>query len=501
MAIKFFCMSCGKKLAALDEHAGQSLRCPACGYRMTAPSQTPREESHSPNLPEVPPVLTQIRLGDDERESARVSAPATRAGSDAKLLATSPAIASPFWRRPIAIVGGTVSLLMMLGVLVYVAWPRDLVLVRRSQIVDQSRARTQNPPLLAEIEPAPAPVEKPVPLAAPEPIAPSKPIEDGSITAKLDRVASLLRDQTTTRDYSRWELDKTLRWDFKSLNCVAFSPDGRTIAVGGGANLGNRSSGTGGDPIEIGLVQLWNVETGEARLRIPEPDNEVRSVTFYPDGSSLAIGNRREVKIVDAKTGTLRFALPMSGLEVALNPRENLLVTNGVLQDSRNGELRGYTGRAGAGAHTVFSPDGTLCCEDFVLYDGKLARQYGRLSVSGETGGFTAAAFSHDSKLVGTAFGVWTTADQKIVWERNVDKIAFWPCGVAFTPDDKLLLIHDGRQLWISDVATGNVVATLTPQKQILGMALSADGAFLVTAPQDNSEPINVWRPGRRPAD
>jgi hypothetical protein len=32
-------------------------------------------------------------------------------------------------------------------------------------------------------------------------------------------------------DFTRWTLEKTLQWDERETTCVAFSPDGRTIAV------------------------------------------------------------------------------------------------------------------------------------------------------------------------------------------------------------------------------------------------------------------------------
>ncbi len=485
MAIKFFCMACGMKLAAQDKHAGQSLTCPGCGYRMNAPLQTVRVEGDSPNLPDVPEILLQIRTEKDQGAALRGLTLAACAAPNVQPPAMPPAIPRALWRRPIAILGAAVSLLVTTFVLAYLAWPHALALMRRREMADQSRTRNQNP--LSKAKPQSARDQTPALTA--KPIAPSKP--------------------TMTRDYSRWVLGKTFRWSTEHLNCVAFSPDGRTIAVGGGTSRRNPIPRGYGEAIETGLVQLWDVETGEAKLRIAEPENAIESLTFYPDGSSLAVAHRRDVKVVNPKDGSLRFALqahgvPAIGLSsvIALNLRENLLVTGGdTLWDSRNGESRGYSVDGLSKDNVAFSPDGKLLCADLVLYDGKLAERYGPLAVSLKNGQCMAAAFSHDSKLVGTGFVVWSTSARKIIWERDPGTVE-WPFGVAFTPDDRLLLSHDGSgRFWVSDVTTGNVVGSLNLQKHVRGMALSPDGAFLVTVPRDNTEPIMVWLPVLRPAD
>ena len=128
-------------------------------------------------------------------------------------------------------------------------------------------------------------------------------------------------------DYSVWNLDKTLRWDSPDLNCVAFSPDGQTIAVGGGAVLRSEDFD---DPLENGRVQLWDVSNGAPKLTLTDPDDEVDSVAFYPDGLSLAVGDRNKTKIVDVKTGSIRFILPEGGYgPIAFNVQEKILATNG----------------------------------------------------------------------------------------------------------------------------------------------------------------------------
>jgi WD40 repeat protein len=57
------------------------------------------------------------------------------------------------------------------------------------------------------------------------------------------------------------------------VNAVAFSPDGRTIAVGN-------------DALNMGL---WNTSTGRETASLFEPDAD--ALAFSPDGKTLAAGN------------------------------------------------------------------------------------------------------------------------------------------------------------------------------------------------------------------
>ncbi len=53
MVIQFSCSSCGKRLRVKDDFAGQSSKCPGCGWGVTVPMETegPTEESSPPPVP------------------------------------------------------------------------------------------------------------------------------------------------------------------------------------------------------------------------------------------------------------------------------------------------------------------------------------------------------------------------------------------------------------------------------------------------------------------
>ncbi|MBC7816792.1 MAG: serine/threonine protein kinase [Planctomycetaceae bacterium] len=79
-------------------------------------------------------------------------------------------------------------------------------------------------------------------------------------------------------DTTSEECIRVLRDIPKKSYCVAFSPDGKRLAIGGSTDR---------QPYP-GLIQIWNVETGDMSLSIEGYRNTVVSVSFSPDGRRLA---------------------------------------------------------------------------------------------------------------------------------------------------------------------------------------------------------------------
>jgi WD40 repeat protein len=105
--------------------------------------------------------------------------------------------------------------------------------------------------------------------------------------------------------------------------CVAFSPDGKTLAAG----------------LESGEVRLWDVATGRERCRLTGHGGRVRWIGFHPDGQLLAVAGSffadDAVHIWDLETRARQHRLTGHGSEVlagAWRGDGRLLITAGATE-------------------------------------------------------------------------------------------------------------------------------------------------------------------------
>src|SRR5205807_2640991 len=102
-----------------------------------------------------------------------------------------------------------------------------------------------------------------------------------------------------------------------SMECLAFSPDGKTVAVG----TGN------------GSIQLWDVVARRQLTRLSGHRHSVNSVAFSPDGKVLVSGSAdRTVRRWDVGTsnelGTF-FGHERAVMAVAFSPDGRLVASGG----------------------------------------------------------------------------------------------------------------------------------------------------------------------------
>jgi WD40 repeat protein len=161
-----------------------------------------------------------------------------------------------------------------------------------------------------------------------------------------------------------------------AIEALAFTPDGRTLAAGG-IDVTDGNSG--------GVLELWNVKTGILTCEVgTHAVYGVYAVAFSPDGKILASGGS------GAKTGIVELwnatghpirSMPSATLDVysiAWSPKTHLLVdggSGGILEiwNASNGDLISLlpTSNGEVVSTVTFTPDGTTIIDSgsWVVYD------------------------------------------------------------------------------------------------------------------------------------
>jgi transcriptional regulator with XRE-family HTH domain len=254
-----------------------------------------------------------------------------------------------------------------------------------------------------------------------------------------------------------------------SVNTVAFSPDGRTLAAGNAD----------------GSVQLWNVATRQEIAELVGPADQVTSLAFSRDGKTLAGG------VAD---GTVLLWGAFTHLATGSSLSNGHTSVNSV----------------------TFSPDSrTLAAGNadgsVRLWNVATRRRIGGPLISGQTGGVNSVAFS----VEGTTLAAGSNDGSVRLWDVATRRPIGGPLtgqrgqitSVAFSPDGTTLAVgsNDGLNgtVWLWHAATRQPVGTLLingPGGPVSSVAFSADGKTLAIGSYDGS----VWlrdmatgRPGR----
>jgi RNA polymerase sigma factor (sigma-70 family) len=275
---------------------------------------------------------------------------------------------------------------------------------------------------------------------------------NGKILAAVERMAIRLWDVETGKELRGPDGHRG------GVQSVAFSPDGKTIASGGGDFT----------------IRLWDGPSGKELRRLGAPAAHVAALAFSPDAKLLVSGGTGgAVRLWEVATGNespAAIKVPGSVLAVAFLPDGKSLVTGGA--------------------------DGTV--RAWELGTGKEVHRF-----AGHAGLVMAVALSPDGKLLASGgtdntIRVWDVASAKELrrWEGHANEAVpanRWVASVAFSPDGKTLASGGGdftARLW--DVVTGKELARLEGHSgPVASVAFSPNGRMLSSGSWDRM--VRLW--------
>jgi ferric-dicitrate binding protein FerR (iron transport regulator) len=295
-------------------------------------------------------------------------------------------------------------------------------------------------------------------------------------------------------DAPRWTLPAAL-----GISCFAFSPDGKRLAAG-----------------SRGQIELWDPASGQQVSSYAWNGDWVYALAYSPDGRTLALTGKKSggVRLCQVGTGdwvTLRtgsvlyLAWSPDGQTLALSDGHKTIILWDVAARRQRLVLTGHTDNI---TSLAFSPiggrlasgsrDGTVR-----VWDPASGEELACLTEKtdprpSKRDRVLCVAFSPDGSTLAAAVAngtiqLWDlgTGRQRANMQRHGSMVV----AVAFSPDGKLLASgSNDRTIKLWDPATGAERMTLTGQESVTSLTFAPDGKSLASLGREQF--VHLWNVG-----
>jgi len=274
------------------------------------------------------------------------------------------------------------------------------------------------------------------------------------------------------------------------VTCMAFSPDGHTIAYG------------------CRTIRLWDVNSNQEIVTLIGHTYAVLSVAFSPDGRTITLGSYKTIILWDIQKK--KEIATLSGhnnwvSSVAFSPDGQTIASGSDDHTTRLWDVNSKKEIACLNGHNdlvrcvAFSPDGKIIASG--SWDGTVRlwavrekKEIARLE--GHTDAVWSVTFSPDGQTIASGsldhtIRLWAVRERKEI--ATLSGHTGWIRSVAFSPDDQIIASGSyDKTIRLWDRNTYQEISTLTGHSDVVwSVAFSPDGQTIASASDD--ETIGLW--------
>ncbi|AFY47492.1 WD40 repeat-containing protein [Nostoc sp. PCC 7524] len=289
------------------------------------------------------------------------------------------------------------------------------------------------------------------------------------------------------------QLQQTITAHFLSVNSLAYSPDGQTLASGG----------------QDRTIKLWNPRTGKLLQTLTGHSDSVKSLAYSPDGQTLASVSRdSSIKLWNPRIGELLQTLTGHSDSVdslAYSPDGQTLASGSEdktikLWNPRTGQLlQTLSGHSDSVGSLAYSPDSqTLASgssdDTIKLWNSRTGQLLQTLT--GHSNGVYSLAYSPDGQTLASGswdktIKLWNPRTGQLLQTLSNHSDSVW--SLAYSPDGQTLASgSNDKTIKLWNPRTGELLQTLSGHSDLVwSLTYSPDGQTLASGSWDKT--IKLW--------